>query len=186
MVSRLTQTDLPHQIDNQPSPPPPVPPPVEQQSKATQTTITKLVPLAGTYSVGDRRKDSCIDGLRRLRKVTPPGFHWTALMITVLLRFVYYAVVKLNWSWNTSCDTASDIFSVNVATVRKFDNLHLQTPEDVALPPELPLAVRGRGSAKFKANDVNERFKLIKEEHLKCILTFVRERNRSWSGMYSV
>ena len=46
--------------------------------------------------------------------------------------------------------------------------------------------VRGRGSAKFKANDVDERFKLIKEEHLKCILNFVRERNRSMSGMCSV
>ena len=70
--------------------------------KSTQasTNTSTLVPLTGTYSANDRRKSLCITGLDRLRKVTPKGFHWTSLMITVLLRFVYYAVVKLNWSWS--------------------------------------------------------------------------------------
>ena len=64
--------------------------------------------------------------------------------------------------------------------------LHLRSPETVILPPELPLKLRGRGSAKFKANDVDERFKKIKERHLKTILEFVRERNRSMAGVCTV
>lgn len=107
-------------------------------------------------------------------------------MITVLLRFVYHAVVNLNWSWRASCNEASNIFCLNAATVNKMGKLHLGSPETVILPPELPLKLRGRGSAKFKANDVDERFKKIKERHLKTILEFVRERNRSMAGVCTV
>ena len=167
-------------------PEPPIPHVVDQQHRHTQTTVGHLEALSGTYSAGDQRKDACIHGLARLRKVTPPGFHWTSLMITVLLRFVYYAVVHLNWSWHASSDCASEIFNVRIQTVKKFGTLHLQSPEDVVLPPELSLMVRGRGSIKFKANDVDERFKIIKENHLKRILIFVRERNRSMAGMCTV
>ena len=183
-VSRGTQTD--------PQPPlPATPPPVQQQTtttttQGTQTVVNHFVPLSGTYSVADRIKDECVDGLNRLRKTTPTGFHWTSHMIVVLLRFLYYCVVKLNWSWRASCDMCSDIFNVNAATVGKLGKLHRQASADVLLPPELPRKVRGRGSDLFKANDVNERFKIIKEEHLKCILNFVRERNRSMSGMCTV
>ena len=53
-------------------------------------------------------------------------------------------------------------------------------------PLELPLKVRGRGSEMFKAHDVDERFKVVKERHLKCILKFVRERNRSMSGVCTI
>ena len=54
------------------------------------------------------------------------------------------------------------------------------------MPPELPRKISGRGSLKFKVNDVDGRFKIIKEDHLKEILSFVRERNRSMAGICSV
>ena len=78
------------------------------------------------------------------------------------------------------------MFSVNKKTVAKMGNLHLDSPDDVVLPPELPMKVRGRGSTTFKANDVDERFKVIKEHHLVSMLNFVRERNRSMSGICTV
>ena len=75
--------------------------PAELHHKGTQIRDT-LTPPAKTRTPGVRRKDECIVGLARLRQVTHKGFHWTALMITVLLRFVYHAVVNLNWSWRAS------------------------------------------------------------------------------------
>ena len=107
-------------------------------------------------------------------------------MISVLLRFVYYAVTHLNWSWTASIQQAGNIFYLRPANVNKMARLHLESPAGVLLPPELPRKVYGRGSAKFKANDVDEKFKVIKEEHLKAILNFVRERNQSMSGMCTV
>ena len=145
-----------------------------------------FTPLSGTYSLGDRMKDDCIEGIARLRKVTPSGFHWTSQMITVLLRFVYHAVVNLNWSMSAACKEAGTIFNLKVKTVRQMATLHLQAPADVVLPPELPVKIRGRGSATYKANDTDERFKVIKEVHLKTMLNFVRERNQSMAGMCTV
>ena len=68
---------------------------LQQHDKAKETTAY-LNPHAGTYSVGDCMKDQCIGGLTRLLQVTPSGFHWMSLMITVILRFVYFVVVHLS------------------------------------------------------------------------------------------
>lgn len=127
-----------------------------------------------------------MDGLVRVLNATPSGFHWTSLMIAVLLRFFYHVVVNLNRSWNVSCKETSVIIHVNPTTVNQMAKLHLESSATVVLPPEFPVKVRGRGSVKYKANDIDERFKVIKEEHLKSMIHFIRERNRSMSGMCTV
>ena len=141
--------------------------------------------MAGTYTTNDRCKDKCINALSRLRKTTPVGFHWTSLMITVLLRFVYHAVVNLNWSWSGACKEAGNIFHLKPHTVHKMGMLHRDAPDQI-LPPELPTKKRGRGSDTFKVNDADGRFKVIKDHHLSDILGYVRERNRSMSGVCTV
>ena len=106
-------------------------------------------------------------------------------MILVLLRFVYHAVVNLNWSWNASCKEAGAIFNIKPYTVHKLGKLHRDINNNL-LPPELPRKTCGRGSDTFKANDVEGRFKKLKEHHLAESLNYVRERNRSMSGICTV
>lgn len=154
----------------------------------TQTTNGYLQASAGTYSTADRCKDKCLAALGRLRDTTPPGFHWTKLMLVVVLRFVFHAVVHLNWSWSSSTQEAGRIFNIRSRNVQIVGLQYINPAGDALqiLPRELARKKVGRGSAKFLANDVDERFKVLKAEHLTAILEYVRSRNRSMSGMCTV
>ena len=179
-LHKATQTTLPFDATLRPTPP-------VCTTTSTQTTTSNLEPIAlsGTYTSKDKCKDSCVHALARIRSATPPGFHWTGVMIMVLLRFVYHAVVNLNWSWSDSCKEAGAIFKLKPHTVHRMGTLHLQT-DGTSFPPELPRKTTGRGSELFKQNDVEGRFKILKDDHLKEILSYVRERNRSMAGVCTV
>ena len=70
----------------------------DTRDASTQTIVhDKLLPKADTYTRGDARKDRNIEALQRLKKATPLGFHWTASMILVLLRFTFGLLVNFNW-----------------------------------------------------------------------------------------
>ena len=153
----------------------------------TQTVFAELqsIASAGTYSSKDKCKDNCIVGLQRLRHATPKGFHFTSEMILIVLRFVYHAVVNLNWSWNASCNEASAIFNIKRHTVHKMGMLHMEQNRN-GMPPEIPQKKRGRGSDLFKQRDDDGRFMVLKERHLTEILSYVRERNRSMAGICTI
>ena len=153
----------------------------------TQTTNAFLEASGGTYSSDDRCKDKCLAAVDRLRGATPPGFHWPKLMLVVVLRFVFHAVVRLNWSWTSSTREAAVIFNIKHRNVQSIAAQYID-PEDglQVFPRELERKKRGRGSAKFIANDVDERFKVIKRVHLTSILEYVRTRNRSMCGVCTV
>ena len=159
---------------------------------STQTgteLFAKAPSRAGTYTVKDRDVDECLLAREHLDNAIPSGFHWTSLMILVVLRFIYYAVAELQWSWHASCHQVAVIFKLKRQTVQTMGKLHRESvlgSSPSKLPPELPRKVSGRGSEAFKHGEFSENFKLIKEHHLKEILQYVRERNRSMSGICTV
>ena len=113
----------------------------------------------------------------------------SGLMILVLLRFVHFAVIELQWSWAYSCEQTARIFNVKRQNVQMMGKLHRESifgPNPAVLPPELPRKVSGRGSLAFKGGEFSEQFKVFKEHHLKEILNYVRERNRSMAGICTI
>ena len=54
----------------------------------------------------DIMKDACLEASERLSRATPPGFHWTVMMLVVVLHFVYSAVWKFNWTWTAAVGMA--------------------------------------------------------------------------------
>lgn len=159
-------------------------PEVIKYTASTQTTST-LEPPAGTYTVGDKMKEDCMAAQTRLFKCIPKGFHLTSLMILVVLKFTYYCIVRMNWSWTQACYKTAEIFGIKTANVFKLARTHRDSGSD-GLPAELTLKKRGRGSDTFKQNDVDERFTKLKKRVLVDILDFVRERNRNMKGMCTV
>lgn len=131
---------------------------------STQTIVhDKLLPKAGTYTRGDVRKDQAIGALQRLKKATPLGFHWTANMILVLLRFTFGLLVNFNWGWTQAVTTVADLCFVRKHTVFKFANDYINNPPAGFLPVELPQLVRGRGSIKFIESHGKDHFSALKE-----------------------
>ena len=158
---------------------------VSQRTVYTQTTST-LEPPAGTMTVADRMKDKCMDAQTRLGNCIPRGFHWTSLMVLLLLKFVYHFVVSLNWSWTQACVKAAEVFGIKEVNVFTLAKMHRDSDSD-GLPSELPQKKRGRGSIKFKANDrIEQKYTVLKEEVLVDILEFVRNRNKNMKGMCTV
>ena len=107
------------------------------------------------------------------------------MMVLVLLRFIYYFVVDMNWSWTRTCGQASQVFGIQRNTVFALGRMHRDSDTE-GLPPELPQRIRGRGSVKFKMNDVDEKYCKLKNHHLVDILEYVRTRNREMKGMCTV
>ena len=134
----------------------------------------------------DTMKESCMQASNRLSRATPPGFHWTSAMLVVMLRFVYSAVWRFNWTWTAAVGTAAELFEMKKDNIFKVVK---QFRDDTAKPTirlELETQIRGRGSAAFKAGPNAERFMILKPHHLKTITDYVVERTLTQRGMYNV
>ena len=139
----------------------------EETKKLTRTVGTEIeqhtnmLPKAGSYTVADRMKTKCSTGLERMRGVVKKNYHWTSMMVVLLLRVLFNLVVKLNWGWTAAVGMTSELLQVRTNTVFKLANNYLQS--DVNLPAELPIKISGRGSAKFKANHGADKYSELKE-----------------------
>ena len=88
-------------------------------------------------------------------------------MLVVILRFIFHAVVHLNWSWTSSTREAATIFNIKQRNIHSVVSQYIDPANDQQIfPRELERQKVGCGSAKFLVNDVDERFKVMKEAHL--------------------
>lgn len=169
------------------------------------TQHNNMLPKAGTWTRGDKVKEKCGNALSRLKKAIPFGFHWSSIMIAVMLRLLFNLIYQMNWNWTQGVHMTSKLLGVQKDTVFKLANNYLDN--DVNIPAELVMQTRGRGSAKF-INNGRDRYSALKEvccvwlyflvlqiylfdlctnqEHLKAIVEFVHERNVSQRGMCNV
>ena len=188
-IDKSTQTDVTS------------PPPLQPNLPITQDASTQTAPVT-THTVhtqttdplqlafrkqtaGDIMKDKCFCARERLNKCIPSGFHLTSLMIVMLIKFVYYFIIDLNWGWTQACVKAAEVFKIKRDNVYHLVKLHRDSDTD-GLPVELPQKKRGRGSEKFKTNDVDERFAKLKKNVLVDILEYVRLRNTTMKGVCTV
>ena len=102
---------------------------LETRHFSTQTT-PGLEPFAGTYTTADNNKEKCLSAQDRLDKCMRRGFHWTPEMLVVMLRFLYYLVASLNWSWTQACYKASQVFKLHKDNVFVLAKAHRDSTLD--------------------------------------------------------
>ena len=134
----------------------------------------------------DELKDACMDATTRLSGATPRGYHWSMMMLVVMLRFVYFCVWKFNWTWTAAVVMASEIFEMDKKNVFHVAKAFRDHPDRPKYPAELATKTRGRGSEAFKTGPNAERFMVLKPHHLKTIVDYVIERNLTQRGMCNV
>ena len=71
--------------------------------KATEIVQhTNMLPKAGTFTKGDNIKAKSSNALTRLKKAIPFGFHWSNVMIAVMLRLLFSLICEFNWNWTNA------------------------------------------------------------------------------------
>ena len=100
---------------------------IEHIDMATNTggTYDRLNPRVTTFSGADDTVNQCAFGYDRLKCCTPPGFHWTAWMIVVLLRYVFFSVCFDQNSLHGTCEVAAKIFCIKRTNVSKLTKMYL-------------------------------------------------------------
>ena len=121
----------------------------------------KLNPKASTWTRGDDIKQKSAEALTRLTKVIPRGFHWTGMMIAVVLRLLFNMIYVFNWNWTQGVHMTAKLLNLHKNSVFKLANNYINT--DVTLPNELVMKKRGRGSDVFIANHGKDYYSALKE-----------------------
>ena len=139
----------------------------EPAVKNTRTVGTEIqehsnmLPKAGSYTAGDKKKEQAFDALKRMRLVVRKNIHFTPIMVVLLLRVLFTLMSKFNWGWTSAVGMASELFHVRTNTVFTLGKNYLKS--DVNWPAELPRKISGRGSAKFKENYGADFYSKLKE-----------------------
>ena len=122
---------------------------------------TSMLPKAGTFTAGDIIKTKAHIALGRMHRVVKKNFHFTSIMIVLVLRVLFNLIVKFNWGWTQAVGMTAELMQVKTNTVFAVGNNYLESTVD--LPAELPTKQSGRGSEAFKANHGADKYSELKE-----------------------